>query len=187
VRVLAGRHTIDARHVVIACGYESERFLPRRRCRLISSYALVTEPVASIARWPGRALIWETARPYTYLRTTTDNRILIGGDDLPFRNPVHRDARLPGKSARLLRRAKQKFPGLDLQMAYSWAGTFGETKDGLPFVGSHPGQSERIHYALGVGGNGIVFSFIAADILAAALTQSAHPLAELFSFNRHGS
>ena len=33
------------------------------------------------------AMIWETARPYLYLRTTSDNRIIAGGRDIPFSNP----------------------------------------------------------------------------------------------------
>lgn len=187
VRVLAGRFVVRARHAVVACGYESEQFLPRRPCRLISTYALITEPVPRLQGWPERALIWETARPYGYWRTTLDNRILLGGEDLPFRNPVHRDARLPARSRRLLKRARTMFPRLDLQMAYAWAGTFGETRDGLPLVGAYPGGSSRILFCLGFGGNGIVFSMVAADVLTAAVMNQAHRLGRLFSFDRPGA
>lgn len=44
------------------------------------------------------ALIWETATPYIYLRTTSDNRILMGGKDIPFSNPVRRDNLLMRKA-----------------------------------------------------------------------------------------
>lgn len=73
-------HTIHARQVVIAAGYEADRFLPKPVCRLASSFAIVTEPVPRLEGWPSQALIWETARPYHYLRTTVDKRILVGGE-----------------------------------------------------------------------------------------------------------
>ena len=45
--------------------------------QLTNTYAMATEPVEGFAGWPGEKLIWETARPYAYLRTTTDRRIII--------------------------------------------------------------------------------------------------------------
>lgn len=61
-----------------------------RSCRygmteLHSTYALISEPVTTFPGWPAdRCLIWETADPYVYLRTTPDGRIVIGGYDDPF-------------------------------------------------------------------------------------------------------
>src|SRR5699024_8575160 len=71
--------TVRARRVVIAAGYEAATFLRIEGIRVRSTYALVTEPIASFPGWPGRRLVWETARPYFYARTTLDGRILMGG------------------------------------------------------------------------------------------------------------
>jgi glycine/D-amino acid oxidase-like deaminating enzyme len=109
VEVRTNRGTIRAKHVVIANGYEAGQFLPKPVAKLHSTYAIVTEPVSSFAGWPDRCLMWETARPYVYARTTSDNRIMIGGEDDPFRDPDHRDARVPKKAARLLARARRLF------------------------------------------------------------------------------
>ena len=38
-------------------------------------------------------LLWEAARPYFYLRTTEDGRLIMGGLDEPFRNPDLRGLR----------------------------------------------------------------------------------------------
>ena len=39
-------------------------------------------------------LIWETARPYIYMRTTVDNRIIIGGLDEDTNIAQERDSKL---------------------------------------------------------------------------------------------
>ena len=184
VEVRTKRGKIRARHVVIAAGYEAERFLPQRVAKLHSTYAIVTEPVKSFDGWADRSLIWETARPYIYARTTLDDRIMIGGADDPFRNPEHRDARVPRKAARLLARARRLFPRIEMELAYAWAGTFGETKDGLPFIGAHPQRDHRILYALAYGANGMPFSAIAGEILTASIFGRDHRYRDTFGFDR---
>ena len=65
---------------------------------------------------------------------------------------------------------------------FAWAGTFGETNDGLPYIGN-PYES-RVFYAMGYGGNGITFSIIAANLIVDAILKRKNPDAEVFSFNR---
>ena len=43
-------------------------------------------------------LIWETARPYFYLRTTPDRRLLLGGQDMPYATDHNRDQMINRKS-----------------------------------------------------------------------------------------
>jgi len=85
---------------------------------------------------------------------------------------------------RLLERMGKLFPGLSLRPAFSWAGTFAETSDGLPFFGPHPQWGPRVLFAMAYGGNGIVYSMIGAGLLRARLENRAHPLKELFGFER---
>ena len=49
-------------------------------------------------------------------------------------------------------------------MDWRWGGTFGETEDGLPYIGTAR-QFPHGYFALGYGGNGITFSWIAANLL----------------------
>jgi len=67
---------VRARHVVFATGYETPQFLGRDvcTCTLRSTYAMVSSPLDRFDGWPDRCLIWESARPYFYLRTTQDGR-----------------------------------------------------------------------------------------------------------------
>lgn len=174
---------IKCRNLVIASGYEAGTFLPEKVMDLVSTYALVTEPVPPSAIWPEACLIWETARPYFYLRTTGDNRIMIGGEDIPFRNEQLRDLLLKRKTNRLLKTFRQLFPGINIKCEMTWCGTFSSTKDGLPFIGCYPGL-EHMYFALGYGGNGITFSMIAAQLICKHLLGQTDDRAAVFGFER---
>ncbi|MDQ6870487.1 MAG: FAD-binding oxidoreductase [Gemmatimonadota bacterium] len=182
VRTRQGR--ILAKYVVVAAGYEAERFLPEPVAKLHSTYAIVTEPVKSFEGWSKRCLVWESARPYLYARTTSDNRIMVGGEDDPFRNARHRDARLPGKAETLLKKVRRLFPRIEMQLAYAWAGTFGESRDSLAYIGAHPRGDARVLYALGYGANGIPFSAIAAEVLTARVLGKPHRFRNPFACDR---
>lgn len=174
---------VRARFVVVAAGYEAASFLRLRGLRLRSTYALTSEPVAAFPGWPGRRLIWETARPYFYLRTTPDNRIIMGGADEPFTTAGQRDRRLPVRIRQLQRRFRRWFPGIRLEVAHAWASTFVETKDGLPYIGARTGFPRAL-FALGYGGNGITFSVVAAGIIRDFCLGRANADAALFRFGR---
>jgi glycine/D-amino acid oxidase-like deaminating enzyme len=184
VEVQTDRGRLMARNVVVAAGYEAERFLPERVAKLHSTFAFVTEPVRSFEGWRQRCLVWESARPYLYARTTSDDRIMVGGEDVPFRDPGHRDSLIPAKCAALFEKVRRLFPRIEMEPAYAWAGTFGETEDGLPYVGPHPGGDARVHYALGYGANGMPFSAIAAEIVTAGIVGKPHRYRNTFAFNR---
>lgn len=174
---------VVARHVVVATGYEAQRWIRQDVARNRSSYACVTQPVDDLGAL-SRTMLWETARPYLYARTTGDSRLLLGGEDDAVDIPKRRDARVQKKAARLLERAHALFPHLALQPAFSWAGTFAETADGLPFFGPHPQWGPRVLFAMAYGGNGVVYSAIGAELLRAWIERSAHPLKALFGFRR---
>ena len=183
---LGSGHSVRARRVVLASGYEAEALLPVAVTELQSTFAMVSEPVEAFPGWPhDRCLIWETADPYTYLRTTEDRRVLIGGADEAFRDPAHRD-RLVERKARLLqRRFEQWFPRIRFERSGAWAGTFAKTADGLPLIGPHP-QVPRLYFALGYGGNGVTFSLIAARLIRDQILGRPNSDAELFGFKRLG-
>ena len=168
---------------MFATGYESQQYLRRSAGTLHSTFAAVSEPMVPFPPWPGRCLIWETARPYFYLRTTSDDRVLIGGGDVPFTDDRRRDALIGRKTKGLVRRFKLLFPGANFEVAYAWAGTFGETKDGLAYIGRSP---ERPHdyFALGYGGNGVTMSVVAAGLIVDDYMGRPNRDAHIFKFGR---
>ncbi|GGJ51538.1 NAD(P)/FAD-dependent oxidoreductase [Deinococcus roseus] len=175
--------SIRARKMVFATGYEAQSMLRQKVVRLRNSYALVSEPLQDFTGWYEKALLWETARPYLYARTTTDNRILIGGEDETFRTLPFRERRIPFKQARLENKFRELFPDIPLETAFSWAGTFGETRDGLAYIGEHP-DFPQAYFALGYGGNGITYSLLAAQMIRDRMVKGHHPDWEVFRFDR---
>ena len=175
-------HRMHARRLVIACGYESQRYLPKAVEELFVTYVLLSEPLPEDLFWKDRALLWATAHPYLYVRSTKDNRLLIGGEDDRYDGHPGFPA-LPRKADALAHALRQLMPGLSFRPALSWAGIFAGTTDGLPYIGSVPGQPHT-YYALGFGGNGILFSVLAADIITGLFAGRRQPEARLFSFSR---
>mgnify|MGYP003675511588 FL=1 len=178
---------IQARHVVMAAGYASQKWLKQSVAKNRSSYAFITDPIEESALGPlASTMIWESARPYLYMRTTGDGRLLVGGDDDDIDIPARRDRRVNSKAKGLCKKVRKLFPDLQMRPAFSWGGTFAETEDGLPFFGEHPQYGPRVQFALAYGGNGISYSMIGADLLRANIEGRLHPLAGLFGFSRVG-
>lgn len=176
-------YTLKAKKLVMACGYESLKYIPKKVATLHSTYALVTEPIPEEQVWHKCSLIWETATPYMYYRITGDNRILMGGKDDEFYNPDKRDASIRKKAKELEASFAKRFPAITIRTDFRWAGTFAATADGLPYIGSIP-ERQNTYFALGFGGNGITYSVMAADIIRDMILGKTNNDARLFTFDR---
>lgn len=174
---------VRARTLVLANGYELPEFVPTPRHTMASSWCVATEAMAS-PPWPADVMLWEASDPYLYLRRGPDNRIIIGGEDEDMIDSATREARTPDKVRTLLAKAAQRCPGLSgVRAEFAWSGVFGESDDSLPFIGPVPGKPNCLA-AFGYGGNGITFSALAADILAADLNGQPQGDAQLFGLDR---
>jgi len=174
---------VRARRIVWATGYEAVEDTNKRVGKMYSTWALVSEPLADLGPWHDRELIWETARPYLYARVTDDGRAILGGEDEPFSTRHDNPKRLLRKTARLVALFRRLFPSIELEVAYSWAGAFSTTRDGLPYIGTTP-EHPHAWLALGYGGNGITFSMIAANLIRDAWMGRPNPDTALFRFDR---
>jgi glycine/D-amino acid oxidase-like deaminating enzyme len=166
--------------VVLATGYELAPIVPARGHRVISTWAIATWRQKS-RLWPQEALIWEAAEPYLYLRATRDGRVICGGEDEDFTDEETRDALIGTKVATIASKLAALMPGVDSTPEFAWAGAFGSSSTGLPTIGPLPGKP-RIHAVLGFGGNGIVFSQIASEIIATAIGGGVDRDAGVFGF-----
>lgn len=172
---------IEAKKVVFATGYLTPQFLDQKIVHLKSTYAVISEPQE--VRWHRNCLIWETSRPYLYLRLTPDGRVIVGGEDENFKNSSARDALIEAKTGKLQERFNTLFPDIPLEPAYAWAGTFGETEDGLGYIGE-TSEFPNGFFALGYGGNGLTYSVIATDILSDLIQGRPNADADIFRFDR---
>src|SRR4051794_25690677 len=100
-----------------------------------------------------------------------------------FLTALRRDRLIKQKSMLLAKDFCKLFPGITFKPEFSWAGTFGSTRDGLPFIGRYRKLPHSL-FALGFGGNGITFSVVAAKILADIIKGRNNNNMKIFSFER---
>lgn len=176
-------NTIKAKKVIFCNGFESTEIIKDKFVNLLSTYAIVGEQYEKDHKELNDLLVWNTANPYIYMRTTDDNRILIGGEDEKFVNAKKRDSLLHEKENKLVKKLDKYLPGNNFRTDFVWAGTFGETKDGLPYIGEHP-NFQSAYFVLGFGGNGITFSVIGMAMASDFLKGKKHELTKYFRFRR---
>ena len=175
---------ITAKKLVYANGYEAVNYISEKIVDLNSTYATVNEHKNNgESFWKDDVLIWNTDKPYLYMRTTPDRRIIVGGKDEKFYDPERRDKLIEQKSEVLKKDFNKIFPGIEFNPEFNWAGTFGATKDGLPFIGTYK-PLPNSYFALGFGGNGITFSLIAAEIITDLISGKENTDAKIFGFDR---
>ncbi len=175
--------TIRAEKIIYCNGFESTEIIKEKFVKLISTFAMVGERFEDHQEQLQNTLFWNTADPYIYMRTTDDHRLLIGGEDEDYVDPEKRNANIGKKAEKLTKYLGKILPDYDFVNDFAWAGTFGETKDGLPYIGKHK-DFPSTYFVLGFGGNGITFSVIGMDIIAALLQGKTHPLEAYYKFGR---
>jgi glycine/D-amino acid oxidase-like deaminating enzyme len=97
-------------------------------------------------------------------------------------NPDQRDRLIGKKSKQLKTKFSQLFPDIKLKIAYSWAGTFGETKDGLAYIGEHQ-EFPKAYFALSYGANGTTYAVVAARIIRDLYLGRGNPDSAIFRFD----
>lgn len=172
----------SSNHIIYTTGYETVPIGKRIGADINRSYVMVTKPLAEFTHWHEQALIWETARPYLYVRTTAENRIIIGGLDEEIAQAPQLDL-IEERGDILLKKLQDLFPQYNLETDCVYGATFGESMDNLPFIGQHP-TKEKHYYLLGYGGNGTVYSMLGSHILRDLIMTGHHPDAHLVELNR---
>ncbi len=176
-----GAHFIEAKHAVFCTGYEVLKGLPAKGTKITSSWAIASRPRAHYPRWLDRTLVWEASTPYLYLRTTPDGRLVVGGEDEDVDLPSHRARSLARKAARLAAKVEALIPGVEMTPTFQWSGAFGESDDGLPIIDAVP-DMPNCFAVMGFGGNGTIYSLIAAQILPGLLRGRPERDAALYRF-----
>lgn len=180
-----GGHLIKAKKAIFAQGYETQETVKDENAVLESSYAIVTNPIDDLSFWRENVMIWESARPYFYARTTADGRIVIGGLDERTPYPDQRDRKMHSKRDKLIEEAEKWFPTLkgDIQAEYNWSGSFAHTHDGQPIIGQYS-RLPNCLFLLGYGGNGVVYSLFLSTIIAQHILGEKNAAFSFYSKDR---
>ncbi|WP_336518511.1 FAD-dependent oxidoreductase [Pollutibacter soli] len=126
-------------------------------------------------------LIYDMEDPYHYYRTQTINGekfLIAGGKDHKTGHEENTE-----RPFQLLEAHVRKY--FDIKhMVNEWSSQYYESADGLPYIGHLPGTPERIFVATGFGGNGMIYSSVAAIVLRDMLTGLDSPYENLYDPNR---
>jgi glycine/D-amino acid oxidase-like deaminating enzyme len=165
------RHKIHCKKLVNSCGYAAAK----EACKVASlrtSFCVVTEPVKNFNGWYNRCIIRDDGDPYTFMRTTEDNRILIGGLDSTlidghgtFAGIIKLPAIVQRKYDVLEQKLISMFTGIDnIKAEYRFSGISADTPDGLPYIGEICGNP-NVYYDICCGSNGIIYGMLGANII----------------------
>ena len=172
---------LTADQAVFCTGYEHLRQMQTPSHHVTSTWALASRPIKNLPGWMRDTIVWEAAEPYLYFRTDAAGRIIAGGEDEDAATTNSDPAKLARK-ARAIAGKLRDLTGVDIgRPAYSWSAPFSVTKDGLPIIDTVP-EFTRIHTIMGFGGNGITFSVIGAQIIAARIAGREDTDAPVFAF-----
>lgn len=166
--------SIQARYIIFAAGYEGIEMKKEKKASFVSTYTVTTNPVDSFSHWYNRTLIWETARPYLFMRTTRDNRIIIGGLDDNTTYPEDRDSKLIHKKNKLIEEFNKMFPAIQVQPEYYLAAFYGGTLDGIPIIGKYK-EFPNSYFLFAFGDNGTVYSQLLSKIIVKEIVEGESP------------
>jgi glycine/D-amino acid oxidase-like deaminating enzyme len=175
--------SIHASRVIFAAGYEGIDIKKEKQASFVSTYTVTTKPVADFSTWYNRTLIWETARPYLFMRTTADNRIIIGGLDDNTNFPEDRDSKLMHKKDKLIEEFTKMFPSIKAEPEYYLAAFYGGTVDGLPIIGKYE-QYPNSYFLFAFGDNGMVYSQMLAKLITKEIVEGNSPDMALYLQDR---
>jgi glycine/D-amino acid oxidase-like deaminating enzyme/nitrite reductase/ring-hydroxylating ferredoxin subunit len=125
-----------------------------------------------------RALYWDTADPYHYVRLQPEDDehdlLIVGGED-------HHTGQADDANARYERLeswARERF-GTFGSTAYRWSGQIIASIDGIGFIGRNPGE-QHVFIATGDSGNGMTHGTIAGMLIADLIAGRPNRWASLY-------
>ncbi|MFL6373879.1 MAG: FAD-dependent oxidoreductase [Pyrinomonadaceae bacterium] len=176
--VTTGRGDIKADKIVLATNYPlmSKMFaeLPAYR-----TYAIgVTIPVNTVER----ALYWDNADPYIYVRTQQDGDekvLIVGAEDHRTGQSNDGEARF----ARLETWTRKHFESIG-EVKYRWSGQFMETHDGLAFIGQYSDREPNVFLITGDSGMGMTHGTIGGMLVSDLILEREDPWVDVFQPSR---
>ncbi len=129
-----------------------------------------------------RALFWDTADPYHYVRLQNYSErhdvLIIGGEDHKTGQAHHTVERFE----RLEDWAREMFPEIEY-VEFTWSGQVMEPVDALAFIGRNPGE-ECVYIATGDSGHGMTHGTIAGVLLTDLIQSRENAWAQLYDPSR---
>jgi glycine/D-amino acid oxidase-like deaminating enzyme len=186
--VITDGGTIRTTAVVVATGSASAEWRAlRRHFKRRDAYAVMTEPLPAAMRKQlgDRAMtLRDTRVPPLRIRWARGDRLLIAGADQDETPARTKDAVLVQRTGQLMYELLMMYPAISgLQPEYGWDASYGQTADGLMYIGAHRNFPHHL-FALGGASDLATGAFVAARIVARAIQGEAEERDEVFGWNR---
>ena len=179
---------VTAQTVIVTTGIATLEFRQlRRHFARRENYLVLTEPMpAAMRRMVGSrsASMADMRVPHHRIRFTDDDRILVSGADQDETPSRKRDAVLVQRTGQLMYELLTMYPAISgLMPEFGWERSYGQTADGLPYIGPHRNFPRHL-FALGGSGDSITGAFLAARILARHLQGTPDKGDDVFGWTR---
>lgn len=176
-------YKIKCKKLIAATGYNTDLFTSKNFATKYTTFNIVTNPLDE-EPWNNKVLIRNTSDPYNYLRSTPDNRIIIGGADINF-SDINNEQLCKKQYSLLEDKLRSMFPSKkNIEIEYKYCGCFASTQDNLGFIGPSKKTNKNLWYCLGYGANGILFAMLGAFMLSKLYKNDYDPDMELFNPDR---
>jgi glycine/D-amino acid oxidase-like deaminating enzyme len=177
---------VSARTIIVCTGLATAEFKPlRRHFKPREQYFVMTEPVPAAIRKQlasHEVSIGDIASPPHEVRWTRDNRLLVTGAAQDITPTRKREAVLVQRTGQLMYELLMMNPAISgLQPEYGWDGSYGETADGIMYIGPHRNYPRHL---FGLGGNSLSGAFLAARVLARAASGEPDQHDDVFGWTR---
>jgi glycine/D-amino acid oxidase-like deaminating enzyme len=188
VEIIVDGGVVQAETVIVTTGVATAEFKPlRRHFKRRETYLVLTEPLPAAMRKQlsaEKVTIRDMASPRHRLRRTKDGRLLIAGADRDESPARQLDATRVQRTGQLMYELLMMYPVISgLQPAYGWEMVYGETADGLMYIGPHRNYPRHL-FALGSSGDTLAGAFLAARILSRAARGELDKADEVFGWTR---
>jgi glycine/D-amino acid oxidase-like deaminating enzyme len=188
VEVTTADAVVRAETVIVTTGIATTEFAPlRRHFKRRETYLAMTAAVPAAVRrqlFHADTTLRDLRTPHHRVRWTADQRLIISGADQDETPARIRDAVLVQRTGQLMYELLMMYPAISgLQPQYGWHLSYGETADGLMYIGPHRNYPHHL-FALGGGGDSISGAFVAARILSRAVRGGIDKADEVFGWTR---
>ena len=188
VEVMVEGGMVRAETVIVTTGSATPEFKPlRRHFKRRDTYLVLTEPVPAVMRkqlGDPDIVLRDLRVPNHRIRWTRDDRLLVAGADQEEVPARKRQDVLVQRTGQLMYELLTMNPAISgLQPEYGWDLRYGETADGLMYIGPHRNYPRHL-FALGGSDVTAADAFLAARVLLRAVRGEPQKGDEVFGWTR---
>ena len=179
---------VRASTAIVTTGIATPEFASlRRHFKRRETYLALTEPMPSAMRrhvGARASTIRDIRTPRHRIRFTRDGRILVAGADQDETPARTRDTVRVQRTGQLMYELLTMYPAISgLVPEFGWELSYGETADGLMYIGPHRNFPHHL-FALGGDADSITDAFLASRVLARAAAGRPEKGDEVFGWTR---